>query len=294
MSTSKSYTLSKIVPNAKLLSIKNFGEILIGCPSEVIKPLLERGKLPEYCVLTLRTMRQGRNLLDVEFLFYMISFYKKEKKKPFHFICTREQKSRIIEVLKEALRGPDFLNLLISLLPEKLPGLLEGALKWRRSPRHDEQQNRRAIMKALLQRIHQLPGLNAAYRQGMREHLTTDQLVRSVSACCKPLEKFLPGWHTRLARAWVQAKLLTKECEYFKSGYDSTEKEIYKHVEFLIFDQEGVAILKEGRRTVRIHQAEACYFEIQSGRDIRLEVDMLENEPPLDRAPLLPQPFSPP
>lgn len=291
MARAPEYSLVKVVPNAKLLRLRGFGEILLGCPSEVIKPLIKKDHFPDYCVLTLRTMREGRNLLDVEFLFYMIAFFRERAGEKFRFVCTRYQRDRILTVLRETLYGPRFPHLFGALLPDETLRLSDVPAEESADPLSRRQAAAAQVLAQLEPRRERVDRLFTA---GMEEGLTTEQLVRRLSPEFRGLPGVRAGKHARAARAWVQAKCFRRESEHFGSYPEDPEAAINRHIDFVLFDEEGVATLTKNRRTVRIRQVEACFFEVEHRRGKRLEVDMRVNEPPADRTPRRRRPFVPP
>lgn len=294
----KHCTLTKIVPNANLLSIKGFGEVLLGCPSDVIKPLIQEKRFPDYCVLTLRTLRQGRNLLDIEFLFYMIAFFRHRAGEKFRFVCTSEQRVRILRILKETLNGPSLAELFGAYLPPSAVGLPPRTRRRLSDTAFVRRQDTRmGVVGTLLRRIGEHRELQSAFRQGLADHLTSTQLVRAVRPFFDEIEGVKPKKEAATAKAWVKAMLMRQECDHFGPYPQNPEAAVEAHIDFVLFNRHNEAVLRTGKREIIIRQEEPCLFEIAFGKGVRgkpFEVDMRTNEPPILGVPKKRTPFVPP
>ena len=258
----RTFTFSKPAPNSKFVSVKGIGNILFGCPSEIAKAVIRKNAFPDYTVLTLRTLRQGRNLIDVEFLFYVHLFLNKRDGK-FCIICTRGQAKRVREIISEALFGPSIKELMNSLVPDEV---LSG------------ENERREEIESLYSRMQKIKGLRGRLTALMKQHLGFREIVKQVSAEFVSAPGISSKHAPRLAEAWVRAAMMHRECQYFSRLFKKSKKEVLGEMAFHVFDRNGSVQLRKGNQWLRITQSEPCYFELQTSSGKHTHVNMTENE----------------
>jgi len=239
---SATFVQTKLVPNATLLTVRGFGEVLVGSPSEVIKPLIRKERFPDFCVLTLRTLRQGRNLLDIEFLFYLIAFFRDRTEDKFRFVCTEEQRERILRILAETLHGPSDLELVLGFLPDGVllagPDIDAPSPAARARLRHEAARDR---LRPILERVERTGAADRAFADAVAAGCRTEGIVRRVSPAFRDAKGIRTGKHAALARAWVRARLLRRECSVFGAYPEDPAAAIEEKVDFVLFDEIGRA-----------------------------------------------------
>jgi len=283
------FTVHELAPNARLVSTRDFGDILFGCPSNVIKSIIEKKRFPDYCVVTLRTLRQGHNFLDVEFLYYATAFFRQGQNK-LRIVCMPSQRKRILAMLKESLFGPSFLQMMLALVPS---GVLKTPLpKGLAQDREDTPRGR--AMARLLKRISRTKGLEAAFETCMRSHLSAASRIRKLAKYFAGLREITPGRHASFARYWVHARIIQRECSYFGAYPDDISDAVSEYVEFILFDEKNRAVIRNGRKRFVIEQKTACLFDLLRRGASQCHVDLRESEQTCITVPFRKTPFTRP
>lgn len=297
-----SYTLSartmknrplKIAANAYLLKTRYFGDLLFGCPPDIVKALLKEKSVSNTCVLTLRTLRKGRNMIDVEFLLYLAMFFVKSKSK-LNLICTAEQRRRVRTILKESLFCPSPRQLMRSLLP---PGCLIERRRPKRLPRlpgaaPDVDEHK--ALDVLSDRLEDSAQLKKAFDEAMAGHHSEKGVVSAVLPLFKRIPGIRRGKTRSVAAAWVKSALIRRETRFFSPEPGTPDQILARHIEFRVFDKRGKAVLRNGDRRLIITQPEPCLFHVRRTRRSPLEVDLRGEELPEVAGRQQKKPFSPP
>ncbi|MGY8762809.1 MAG: MBL fold metallo-hydrolase, partial [Nitrospinaceae bacterium] len=91
-----------------LLETKNYGEIVFGCPPDIVKEFMKAKKpLPSKYVFPSKTFNNGQNHFDFEFIIYSFLFTR-AKESIVHAYCRPAQERQIRAILNETLFGPRF------------------------------------------------------------------------------------------------------------------------------------------------------------------------------------------
>ena len=94
--------------NYSVLKTKNYGEIVFGCPPDIIKEFIKLKKpLPSKYVFPSHTFKKGRNNFDFEFIIYSYLFTR-AKGNTISAYCRPTQEKRFRAILNETLFGPRF------------------------------------------------------------------------------------------------------------------------------------------------------------------------------------------
>ncbi len=258
----KSYTITKLAPNSKLVQIKGFGSLLFGCPSEIVKPLIKTGTFPDFTVITLRTLRQGRNLIDVEFLFYVHLFLKKGND-TFRFICTRSQGRRIKEIISEALFGPAMSELLYSMLPDRLV---------------PENVSKMEFAKYINRRISHVTGLRQRFNEMMKAHWKFNRVVRGILNLMPGFDSLSEKDLKDIARAWVNSSITHNECLCFSKLFKRSKREVLDLLDFTLFDASGESVVQNRGKQLKVKQPRPCFFQLETQDGECFDVDLTENE----------------
>ena len=91
-----------------LLETKSYGEIVFGCPPDIVKEFMRAKKpLPSKYVFPSKTFNKGQNHFDFEFIIYSFLFTR-AKGSTVHAYCRPAQERQIKAILNETLFGPRF------------------------------------------------------------------------------------------------------------------------------------------------------------------------------------------
>ena len=91
-----------------LLETKGYGEIVFGCPPDIVKEFIRAKKpLPSKYVFPSKTFNNGQNHFDFEFIIYSFLFTR-AKGSIVHAYCRPKQERQIKAILNETLFGPRF------------------------------------------------------------------------------------------------------------------------------------------------------------------------------------------
>ena len=91
-----------------LLETKSYGEIVFGCPPDIVKEFIRTKKpLPSKYVFPSKTFNNGKNHFDFEFIIYSFLFTR-ARGSIVHAYCRPKQERQIKAILNETLFGPRF------------------------------------------------------------------------------------------------------------------------------------------------------------------------------------------
>ena len=94
--------------NYSVLETKNHGEIVFGCPPDIVKEFIRQKKpLPSKYVFPSQTFKDGRNNFDFEFIIYSFLFTR-AKGNTVSAYCRPTQEKQFRAILNETLFGPKF------------------------------------------------------------------------------------------------------------------------------------------------------------------------------------------
>jgi len=285
--------LRRIVPNARLLKTRAFGDVLFGCPAELIKALLKRQVLPSTYVLTLRTMRSGHSMMDIEFLLYATMF-SVEKRGKLHLVCTEPQRRRLLTVLKESLFCPSVRNLARSMMPEDALRVRVGRVLGRGMLRHVRSAEWNLALDSLADRLEACPELYKAFDKAMKEHLSAGEIAERVLPFFKGHPELRRGKERAAARVTVDGAIIKRESRWFLPEEGEPDEILARHVRFSVFDRKGVVHIRKDGRRLTISQPEACLFRAREGGGRSVEVDLRAVERPAGSSAQRKTPFQAP
>ncbi len=97
-------SIEQLKPNCVLVSTRSLGDILVGCPPEIIKWFIGRGKpIPSVVILPKEFLIDNTLNIEIEFPIYGNYFLQKQR---VTIIGTREQLRRVQAVFRESFFGP--------------------------------------------------------------------------------------------------------------------------------------------------------------------------------------------
>ena len=98
--------------NYSVLETQNHGEIVFGCPPDIVKEFIRQKKpLPSKYVFPSQTFKDGRNSFDFEFIIYSFLFTR-AKGSTVSAYCRPTQEKQFRAILNETLFGPKFSQIL--------------------------------------------------------------------------------------------------------------------------------------------------------------------------------------
>ena len=256
--------------NCRLVRYEDFGDILFGCPPEVIKSFyLIKEAIPSNIVIPRRVFRKGRNTFDMEFITYSVIFSQKPKK-TLDIICNKVQEKRIRVVLQEALFGPVFKDIFSSFLFD-LPGKLHF------NKRQTISVNKLVRLIALDQ------GIFSQFKDIMNHNLSKEKVVLKMRPVLGPYFEKVPWFKTfaknriysLITEAYVRTAMLKSEMAVFSMCKDEEhEKFINKIITFHHFDVNGRVTLTNNDSKLKIWQTKTGIFKLYKGGKLCDVVDL--------------------
>ena len=260
--------------NCRLVRDKDFGNILFGCPPEVIKSFYGlKETIPSNIVIPQRVFRKGRNIFDMEFITYSVIFSQKSKR-TLDIICTETQEKRIRSILQEALFGPLFENNFASFLFDSIKNL---PFNKRQTVSFNKFIHRMGINKDIFSKFKEIMSLK----------LNEDKVVLKMQPVLRPSFEKVP-WlknfaknkiYKLIATAYVRAAMLKLEMNIFSLCDEAKGGEfIDKIISFHHFDEKGtVTMLNNGSR-LKIWQTRHGIFKLYKGGKLWDTVDLKISE----------------
>ncbi len=260
--------------NCRLVRDEDFGNILFGCPPEVIKSFYQiKETIPSNIVIPQRVFRKGRNIFDLEFITYSVIFSQKPIR-TLNIVCSKAQEKRIRAILQEALFGPVFKDIFSSFLFDLLGNF------------HFNKRQTVSFNK-LIARIALDQDIFSRFKEIMILRLNKEKVVLKMQPVLRLYFKKIP-WiknfaknriYNRITVAYVRAAMLKLEMGVFSiCKEEENEKFINKIIRFHHFDENGKVTLTNNSSKLKIWQTRYGIFKLYKGGKLCDIVDLKISE----------------
>ena len=260
--------------DCRLVRDKEFGNILFGCPPEVIKSFYQINEtFPSNIVIPQRVFRKGRNIFDMEFITYSVIFSQKSKR-TLDIVCSEAQEEKIRAILQEALFGPVFKDVFSSFLFDSIDKL------------HFNKRQTASFNK-LIGRIAQDQDIFSQFKEIMYLKLKESKVALKMQPVLRFHFKKIP-WlksfaknkiYKRITEAYVRAAMLKLEMDIFSLCNEGKYEEfINKILIFHHFNEKGRVNLANNGSRLQIWQTKHGIFKIYKGAKLCDIVDLKLSE----------------
>lgn len=257
-----------------LVRDEDFGNILFGCPPEIIKSFYKvKETIPSNIVIPHRVFRKGRNIFDMEFITYSVLFSQKSKR-TLDIVCTEIQEKQIRVILEEALFGPVFKDIFSSFLFDLLEKL------------HFNKRQTVSFNK-LIRRVASDQDIFSQFKNIMTHKLNKEKVVLKMQPVLRLHFEKTP-WiknftknriYNLIAVAYVRAAMLKIEMDVF-SLCDEGERQNFlnKIISFHHFDESGRVTLTHNASKLKIWQTRSGVFKLYKSGKLCDVVDLKKTE----------------